>query len=193
MTRQPFAVVLTALLLPSFAAAQTTPKAAADQYRAAHEQQILKEFTSLLATPNVASDKANIQRNAETLVQALEKRHVAAKLLQADGANPVVYGEIKTAGAKHTIVFYAHYDGQPVTPDDWDGKAPFTPVTRMVNGEPRIYARSASRRQGRHPRAAYGARRLAGGEHPSQGEPALYLGGRRGSRLDEPRRGSRQI
>ncbi len=92
----------------------------------------------------MASDKANIQRNAETLVQALEKRHVAAKLLQADGANPVVYGEIKTAGAKHTIVFYAHYDGQPVTPDDWDGKAPFTPVTRIVNGEPRIYARSAS-------------------------------------------------
>ena len=63
---------------------------------------------------------------------------------QAPGANPVVYGEIKTPGAKHTIVFYAHYDGQPVNPEDWEGKAPFTPVTRMVNGEPRIYARSAS-------------------------------------------------
>ncbi len=60
------------------------------------------------------------------------------------GANPVVYGEIKTPGAKHTIVFYAHYDGQPVTPEEWESKTPFTPVTRMVNGEPRIYARSAS-------------------------------------------------
>jgi len=145
MIRQAFAVVILPLLfLSSYSSAQTTPKAAADQYRAAHEQQILQEFTSLLAIPNVASDKTNIQRNADTLVQALEKRHVAAKLLQAPGANPVVYGEIKTPGAKHTIVFYAHYDGQPVTPEDWESKAPFTPVTKMVNGEPRIYARSAS-------------------------------------------------
>ncbi len=145
MIRQPFAVVLApTLLLAASVAAQTTPKAAADQYRAAHEQQILQEFTALLAIPNVASDKPNIRRNAETLVQALEKRHVTAKLLEAPGANPVVYGEIKTPGAKHTIVFYAHYDGQPVTPEDWESKAPFTPVTRMVNGELRIFARSAS-------------------------------------------------
>ena len=31
--------------------AQTPPKAAANQYRAAHEQQILQKFTSLLAIP----------------------------------------------------------------------------------------------------------------------------------------------
>ena len=145
MIQRRLAVALAStLFLPALVFAQTTPKAAADQYRASHEQQILQEFTSLLAIPNVASDKANIKRNAEILVQALERRHVAAKLLEAPGANPVVYGEIKTPGAKHTIVFYAHYDGQPVTPDDWEGKAPFTPVTRMVNGEPRIFARSAS-------------------------------------------------
>ncbi len=142
--RRSFIALLAVCVLPVSLLAQTTPKAAADQYRAAHEQQILQQFTSLLAIPNVASDKANIQRNAETLVKALEKRHVAAKLLEAPGANPVVYGEIKTPGAKHTIVFYAHYDGQPVTPEDWETKAPFTPLTKMVNGEPRIYARSAS-------------------------------------------------
>jgi acetylornithine deacetylase/succinyl-diaminopimelate desuccinylase-like protein len=145
MTRQRFAVVLFTILLRSLlVSAQTTPKAAADAWKAAHQAQILQEFTSLLAIPNVASDKPNIRRNAETLVQALEKRHVAAKLLEAPPANPVVYGEIKTPGAKQTIVFYAHYDGQPVNPDDWEGKTPFTPVTRMVNGEPRVFARSAS-------------------------------------------------
>jgi len=110
----------------------------------AHEQQILQEFTELLSIPNVASDSANIRRNADALVEALTRRHVAAKLLLAPGANPVVYGEIKTPGAKHTIVFYAHYDGQPVNAEDWDSKTPFTPITRTINGEPRIYARSAS-------------------------------------------------
>ena len=133
-------VVLTALA--STLTAQT-PKQAADQWRAAHEQQILQEFTALLSIPNVASDTTNIQRNADVLTALLAKRHVAARLLTAGGANPVVYGEIKTPGAKHTIVFYAHYDGQPVNPDDWESK-PFAPVTKMVNGEPRIYARSAS-------------------------------------------------
>jgi acetylornithine deacetylase/succinyl-diaminopimelate desuccinylase-like protein len=121
-----------------------TPKDAAHGWRVAHEEQILQEFTGLLSIPNVANDKANIRRNADRLVGMLERRHVAAKLLLAGDANPVVYGEIKTAGAKRTIVFYAHYDGQPVTPEEWDSKAPFTPMTRTVNGETRIYARSSS-------------------------------------------------
>ena len=45
--------------------------------------------------------------------------------------------------ATRTIVFYAHYDGQPVTPSEWDTGEPFTPVIKQVNGEPRIYARGA--------------------------------------------------
>jgi acetylornithine deacetylase/succinyl-diaminopimelate desuccinylase-like protein len=135
--------LLVTLVVPIVLGAQT-PKQAADQWRATHEQQILAEFTSLLAIPNVASDKSNIQRNADTLVAALEKRHVAAKQMIAEGSNPVVYGEIKTPGAKRTIVLYAHYDGQPVNPDDWETKTPFTPTTKQVKGEPRIYGRSAS-------------------------------------------------
>ena len=138
-----WSVLVVAVILPVTGFAQAT-KDAAQQWRTAHEQQILQEFIALLSIPNVASDTNNIGRNADTLVAALERRHVAAKLLVADGANPVVYGQIETPGAKHTIVFYAHYDGQPVTPDEWEGRAPFTPVMRMINGEPRLYARSAS-------------------------------------------------
>lgn len=137
-------IVLAAALWGSSVLFAQTPQQAADQWRAAHEQEILQEFTGLLSIPNVASDTNNIQRNADVLVALLAKRHVDAKQLKAAGSNPVVYGEIKTAGAKHTIVFYAHYDGQPVTPEEWETKTPFTPVTKMVNGELRIYARSAS-------------------------------------------------
>src|SRR5579862_5188916 len=125
--------LLAALFSSLVVLAQTpapTPKDAAGAWRTAHEAQILQEFTGLLSIPNVANDAENIRRNADTLVQLLQRRNVNAKLLLAPGANPVVYGEVKTAGAKHTIVFYAHYDGQPVTLDEWEGKAPFTPVTR---------------------------------------------------------------
>ena len=48
----------------------------------------------------------------------------------------------RTHHATHTIVFYAHYDGQPVTPSEWQ-TPPFTPVLKDVAGEQRIFARSA--------------------------------------------------
>jgi acetylornithine deacetylase/succinyl-diaminopimelate desuccinylase-like protein len=195
MIRLRIAVVLVfaGVLSPGTLFAQTSPKAAADQYRASHEQQILQEFTSLLTIPNVASDKANIKRNADTLVRALQQRHVEARLLEIPGANSVVYGEIRTPGAKHTIVFYAHYDGQPVTPEDWETKAPFTPVARMVNGEPRIYARSAS-----DDKAAIMAQLVALDALQAAGlKPKANLRfvweGEEEARLDQLRRNSREI
>jgi acetylornithine deacetylase/succinyl-diaminopimelate desuccinylase-like protein len=126
--------------------AQSSQQAAVavHQWRTEHQAEILRQFTSLLSIPNVASDHENIQRNADLLKSMLEKRGVDSQLLTVEGANPVVFGEIKTPGAKHTVVFYAHYDGQPVTPSEWEGNAPFTPVIRKVNGEDRIFARSAS-------------------------------------------------
>jgi len=143
LSRKACVILAISFAAPYVLSAQS-PKQAADQWRSMHEQPIVQELTALLAIPNVASDKANIQRNADALVAALKQRHVEAKQLTAAGSNPVVYGEIKTPGAKRTIVFYAHYDGQPVNPDDWETKQPFTPVIKQVNGESRIYARSAS-------------------------------------------------
>jgi acetylornithine deacetylase/succinyl-diaminopimelate desuccinylase-like protein len=75
---------------------------------------------------------------------------------------PAVYGEWKTPGATHSIVLYAHYDGQPTDPKQWTGTLPWQPVWRSaalesggtivalpansdpINPEWRLYARSAS-------------------------------------------------
>jgi acetylornithine deacetylase/succinyl-diaminopimelate desuccinylase-like protein len=131
------------VLIASTVLAQTPPHAAR-QWHTAHRQEILDEFNALLSIPNVASDIANIQRNADTLVAALKKRGADTRLLTTPGAPPVVFGEIKTPGAKHTVVFYAHYDGQPVTDSEWEGGSPFTPSIRKMNGEDYLFARSAS-------------------------------------------------
>jgi acetylornithine deacetylase/succinyl-diaminopimelate desuccinylase-like protein len=140
------ALLLIVLLACNFAAQAQSPRAAlvAREWRKAHEANVIKQFTMLLSIPNVASDRDNIQRNADLLVSMLEKRGVESQLLRIQGANPIVFGEVKIPNAKHTIVFYAHYDGQPVTPAEWESNAPFTPVMRKVNGEDRIFARSAS-------------------------------------------------
>jgi acetylornithine deacetylase/succinyl-diaminopimelate desuccinylase-like protein len=130
------------LFLPPTLAAQTPPEAAR-QYASAHQAELTREFSEFLSIPNVAADPVNLQRNADLLVEELNKRSVESRLLSIAGAPPVVYGQITVPGARHTIVFYAHYDGQPVTPSEWEGGSPFTPVIREVDGEPRIYARSA--------------------------------------------------
>src|SRR5918992_888823 len=131
------------------------------RYRTANDVAILRELADLVAIPNVASDSVNIRANARHLVGMLERRGVRARLLESPGSPPAVYGELTTPGATRTAVFYAHYDGQPVTPEDWttppwrpvlrdraigDGgrEIPFPTVAGTVQGESRIYARSSS-------------------------------------------------
>jgi acetylornithine deacetylase/succinyl-diaminopimelate desuccinylase-like protein len=123
--------------------AQTTAEAAR-QYTTAHRSELTEQFSKFLAIPNVAADPDNLSRNADFLVEMLKQRNVESRLLSISGSPPVVYGQIKVPGAEHTIVFYAHYDGQPVTSSEWEGGSPFASTIREVNGEPRIFARSAS-------------------------------------------------
>ena len=128
------------LALAVAAAGQTNPAAqAARKWRAAHEQAILAEFMTLLAKPNLARDTENIRKNAAAVSAILEKRGVKTRYLEVPGAPPVVYGEIAAANATRTVVFYAHYDGQPLDPKEW-ATPPWEPVLK----DGRIYARSAS-------------------------------------------------
>jgi acetylornithine deacetylase/succinyl-diaminopimelate desuccinylase-like protein len=122
--------------------AQTAPDAAR-AYTAAHKPELVKQFSEFLSIPNVAADPGNLQRNAEFLATMLQKRGIDSQLLKLAGAPSIVFGQIHVPGAKRTIVFYAHYDGQPVTPSEWEDASPFTPTIRDVGGEQRIFARSA--------------------------------------------------
>jgi acetylornithine deacetylase/succinyl-diaminopimelate desuccinylase-like protein len=108
-------------------------------YVAAHQKEILAEFTTLLTIPNVASDKPNIARNADFILKALAKRGIQGRLLEVPNASPVIYAEMNPPNAQGTITFYAHYDGQPVEPAKWTDP-PFQPT---FHGD-RLFARSAS-------------------------------------------------
>jgi acetylornithine deacetylase/succinyl-diaminopimelate desuccinylase-like protein len=111
------------------------------------QARILSEFVEFLKIPNTANDPAGLRRNAEWIRAAFARRGVAGKLLEVPGAAPAFYGELKTSGAKQTVLFYAHYDGQPVDPKRWQGSGPFEPSLRggkAEDPEARVYARSAS-------------------------------------------------
>lgn len=100
-----------------------------DGWRAAHETQIITQFDHLLRLPSVAADSSGLAAAASYLEHQLADRGFDASLLTVPGAPPVVFGSLATPGAQHTVVFYAHYDGQPVTPAQW-ATPPFEPVMR---------------------------------------------------------------
>src|SRR5579872_1741328 len=130
MNRSAISMIVFASLLTGQTAAPTNPASqAARQWRQQHERAIMDEFVSLLAIPNIAADRVNIQRNAETIAGMMQKRGIAARLVSVPGGTPEEIGEIKTPGATRTIVFYAHYDGQPLDPKEW-ATPPFTPTLR---------------------------------------------------------------
>jgi acetylornithine deacetylase/succinyl-diaminopimelate desuccinylase-like protein len=101
-------------------------------YRAAHEKEIVRELSDFVALRNVATGsqaRADIERNADHLISLLQKRGIAARRLTAGSSPPAVYGELLSPGATRTVVFYAHYDGQPAEAADWGGD-PWKPVLR---------------------------------------------------------------
>ena len=112
---------------------------AADWMRSNRER-ILAEFSALLSIPNTVSNLPDLRRNAELLCRMMERRGIRAGLIETPGVPAVVYGELPAAPSAETLVFYAHYDGQPVNPREWETGDPFRPVRK----DGRIYARSAS-------------------------------------------------
>jgi acetylornithine deacetylase/succinyl-diaminopimelate desuccinylase-like protein len=136
-----------------------TVRSAVHEYRQQHELEIVRNYFELLSLPNVASDTANIRANADHISALLRARGFQTRLLATAGSPPVVYGELLSPGATHTVLWYAHYDGQPVDKTQW-ATDPWTPVLRggplesktialdaarvPLNPESRIYARAAS-------------------------------------------------
>jgi len=168
---RPLLFVLLLLCFPTkalFGNSSAVAKQARD-WRMQHEQQILTEFSDLLAIPNLANDAPNIERNAQAIRTLFEKRGLTTHLLTHADAPPIVVADLvanASSGSENltalsrqvstrTIAFYAHYDGQPVDRTRWKSD-PWKPVMRDATGndidwqnaktidpEWRLYARSA--------------------------------------------------
>jgi acetylornithine deacetylase/succinyl-diaminopimelate desuccinylase-like protein len=136
-------------------------RTAVRNWRLQNEPAVLRELSTFLAIPNLASDSVSIRRNADTLIAMLTRRGINARKLEVAGSPPAVYGELRAPGATRTVMMYAHYDGQPVDPSRW-ATPPWTPTLRdgpveqngrivplpdrggVLDDDARLYARSAS-------------------------------------------------
>jgi len=120
-----------ALLFHSVLLNAQTSQQRVRQYWQKNQTPLIDEYRNFLRIPNVSADSANIRKNAAFIMQMMQQRGIPAQLLDgpAPGTTPAVFGEVKTPGATRTLIFYAHYDGQPVNPKQWTGGLqPFEPV-----------------------------------------------------------------
>jgi len=113
-------------------------------YLTENRERLLKKLDEFLSIPSVSTDsnyKNDIKKAAdflETYLQEIGFENIEQK---DTGGHPLVYAEYNGAGAdKPTVLFYGHYDVQPVDPiDEWESD-PFKPEIR----NDRIYARGSS-------------------------------------------------
>jgi acetylornithine deacetylase/succinyl-diaminopimelate desuccinylase-like protein len=102
---------------------------AADVERAA--QRNFPEYLELLRHRNVPDVPADIARNAELLTRAFERRGFRARRIDNSAGRPIVLAELDAgAGSLPTVLFYLHYDGQPVDAAAWAQPDPFAPLVK---------------------------------------------------------------
>lgn len=106
----------------------------------------LERLFDLLRIESVSTDPAykdSCKEAGEYLVTQLKNIGFDASLRETPGHPMVVAHHEGPEGAPH-VLFYGHYDVQPVDPIElWD-TSPFEPTIKDVDGAKRIYARGSS-------------------------------------------------
>ena len=100
----------------------------------------LKQYLAIPSVSALPQHAADVRKAAEWTMESLRAAGLQnAKLIETPG-NPVVYADWLHAPGKPTILFYGHYDVQPVDPVELWTSPPFEATVR--DGE--IYARGAA-------------------------------------------------
>jgi glyoxylase-like metal-dependent hydrolase (beta-lactamase superfamily II) len=103
----------------------------------------IDELKALLAIPSISAlpeHKDDVRRCAEWCADEMRRIGLQNVRLVETPGNPVVYGDWLGASGAPTILFYGHYDVQPVDPLNLWESPPFEATVR--DGE--IYARGAA-------------------------------------------------
>jgi acetylornithine deacetylase/succinyl-diaminopimelate desuccinylase-like protein len=113
-----------------------------EKYLDEHKKQRLDELIEFLKFPSISArseHNKDLQACAEWLTNHLNAVGLESKIYPT-GDHPAVFGQIGDSPDKLTVLYYGHYDVQPVEPLDLWNSLPFEPVIK----DGRIVARGAT-------------------------------------------------
>jgi acetylornithine deacetylase/succinyl-diaminopimelate desuccinylase-like protein len=108
----------------------------------AEKERYLEELKDYIRIPSISTDpdyKGEVLRAAEFLSDRMREAGLQAERIDTAG-HPLVYGEWLGAPGKPTVLFYGHYDVQPVDPVELWRHPPFEPT---IEGD-KLVARGAT-------------------------------------------------
>jgi acetylornithine deacetylase/succinyl-diaminopimelate desuccinylase-like protein len=99
------------------------------------KERYLEELKDYIRIPSISTDpdfKGDVLRAGDFLVGKMREAGLQAERIDTAGHHPLVYAEWLGAPGKPTVLFYGHYDVQPVDPLDLWKSPPFDP--QLVDG-----------------------------------------------------------
>lgn len=110
-----------------------------------HQEDFVARLMAYVSRPSISAEDVGIAETADWLLSVLTGLGMEAQLLPS-GGHPFVYGRRQDRPGATTVMFYGHYDVQPVDPLHLWNSPPFEPEIR--NG--RIYGRGVGDNKGQH-------------------------------------------
>ena len=150
-----------------------------------NRERYLEELKALLAIPSISAlpeHAADVRRCAEWCADEMRRVGLQSVRLEETPGNPVVYGEWLEAAGAPTILFYGHYDVQPVDPFESVAVAP----VRGDGSRRRNLRAWRRRRQGADLHAPQGGGGAHEAERAPAGEHQVHLRRRGGGRQRQP-------
>ena len=108
-----------------------------------NRERFIEELKEFLRIPSISTDpghREEVRRCAGYVKEELQRIGISDARVCETAGHPIVYGQWLQAAGKPTVLFYGHYDVQPVDPVSLWQSPPFEPEIR--NGE--IYARGSA-------------------------------------------------
>lgn len=133
-TRNLTLLLLTLMVSSISANAQSLSAEEYEELSLKHTRKSMMELYEFLSIPNNALVDGNVEKNLEFLHAAFKKRKFETRELPSS-SKTAFFGERLVDEDLPTVLFYMHFDGQPVDPAKWDQDDPYKPVLKEPNDD----------------------------------------------------------
>src|SRR5207245_27850 len=104
----------------------------------------VEQLQALCRQPSVSAQNLGLAETAELVTKFLRETGFTVEQFSPSNGPQVVFGELSSKTGRKTLVFYNHYDVQPVEPIELWKNPPFSATVE----DGRVYARGASDNKG---------------------------------------------